>query len=96
MTDRMKYSLVTTKRFKKDYKRAIKRGLDVSELDSVLKVLLDGEVLDARHNDHALTGEYDGFRECHIRPDWLLVYAIYDDELILVASRTGTHSDLFD
>ncbi len=92
----MRMTLVPTSQFKKDYKRVKKRGYDMAELHGVLEKLLRGEVLDARSRDHALTGNYAGFRECHIRPDWLLVYAVNDDELILVASRTGTHSDLFD
>lgn len=91
----MALRLVPTSQFKKDYKRAKKRGMDMSELQTVLDKLCAEEPLEERHRDHALSGNYIGFRECHVRPDWLLVYAIDQDKLILTASRTGTHSDLF-
>ncbi len=87
--------LVTTTQFRKDLKLARKRGYDMSKLDSVLQALLREEALDDKHRDHALTGNYIGFRECHIEPDWLLIYAVDQGQLILTASRTGTHSDLF-
>ena len=92
----MKLTLVPTSQFKKDYKRIKKRGYDMRDLQEVLDTLLAGDQLSQRHRDHALTGDYKGFRECHIRPDWLLVYAIDSEKLILTASRTGSHSDLFD
>lgn len=92
----MALELVFTSQFKKDYKKAKKRGLDLSELQIVLDRLCAEEPLDERYRDHALAGNYVGFRECHVRPDWLLIYAIDKGELILTASRTGTHSDLFD
>jgi len=88
-------TLETTGKFRKDYKLAKKRGLDLSLLETVIDTLLEGKVLDEKYRDHALTGNYIGFRECHIQSDWLLIYRIEHDELILVASRTGTHSDLF-
>ena len=88
--------LVTTTTFRKDYKRIKKRGYDLSLLENVLDALLRGETLDQKYKDHALTGNYIGFRECHIQSDWLLIYTISATELILTASRTGTHSDLFD
>ena len=88
--------LVTTTKFRKDYKRIKKRGYDLSLLENVLDTLLREETLDQKYRDHALTGNYIGFRECHIQSDWLLIYAINASELILTASRTGTHSDLFD
>ena len=88
--------LVTTTKFRKDYKRIKKRGYDLSLLESVLDTLLREETLDQKYRDHALAGNYIGFRECHIQSDWLLIYAISESELILTASRTGTHSDLFD
>jgi len=88
-------TLETTGKFRKDYKLAKKRGLDLSLLETVIDTLLEGKVLDEKYRDHALTGNYIGFRECHIQSDWLLIYRIEYDELILVASRTGTHSDLF-
>ena len=87
--------LVTTSKFRKDLKRLRKRGLDLAELDRVITSLCNEEQLDERYHDHALTGNFNGFRECHISPDWLLIYAIDHKELILVASRTGSHSDLF-
>lgn len=92
----MALELVPTSRFKKDVKRIKKRGADMSELRAVLDKLCAEEELEAKYRDHALLGEYAGFRECHIRPDWLLIYAIDKGRLILTASRTGTHSDLFD
>ena len=91
----MSLRLVPTAQFKKDYKRAKKRGRDMAELQAVLDRLCAEEPLEERHRDHALSGNYVGFRECHVRPDWLLVYAVDKESLILVASRTGTHSDLF-
>ena len=92
----MSLKLVATSQFKKDYKKAKKHGFDLSELQAILDKLCAEEQLGERHRDHALTGNYFGFRECHIRPDWLLIYAIDSGKLILTASRTGTHSDLFD
>ena len=90
----MKYELVTTTRFRKDVKRLKKQGLPMAELAFVLDQLLSGKELETPYRDHALTGDYIGFRECHIRPDWLLIYLISEKELILTASRTGSHSDL--
>lgn len=92
----MALRLVPTSQFTKDYKKAKRRGLDMGELQAVLDKLCAEIPLEERHHDHALAGKYRGFRECHIRPDWLLVYAIDLGRLILTASRTGTHSDLFD
>ncbi|HEL1541407.1 TPA: type II toxin-antitoxin system YafQ family toxin [Streptococcus suis] len=88
-------TLVTTNQFRKDLKRIKKRGLSLSKLEAVLETLLKEKTLDQRYRDHALVGNYIGFRECHIEPDWLLVYAIDKGQLILTASRTGSHSDLF-
>lgn len=87
--------LVVTNQFKKDLKRIRKQGKDLNHLQNVLQMLLDGIILDAKYRDHALTGNYVGFRECHIEPDWLLIYMINHDALILTASRTGSHSELF-
>ena len=81
--------------FKKDYKRIVKRGYDIALLENVIRMIADGETLPAKYRDHTLTGNYSGFRECHITPDWLLIYEVRESELILVLSRTGTHSDLF-
>lgn len=87
--------LVTTGQFRKDYKRVKKRGYDMNRLEEVIEFLLNEQPLDERYRDHGLVGNYVGFRECHILPDWLLIYAIDKEQLILTASRTGTHSDLF-
>ena len=87
--------LVTTTQFRKDYKRIRKRGYDTDLLKQVLDRLISEESLDLRYRDHSLSGNYSGFRECHIQPDWLLIYRIDNDQLILTALRTGTHSDLF-
>lgn len=90
-----KYTLQITSQFKKDLKLAKKRNLDLSLLENVVDTLLRGEPLEPKFCDHNLTGNYTGFRECHIKPDWLLIYSVNDNKLILTASRTGTHSDLF-
>lgn len=89
-----KYTFKTTSQFRKDLKKIKKQNLDMSLLNSVISTLLDGKPLDKKYCDHALKGNYIGFRECHIRPDWLLIYCIDDGELLLTASRTGSHSDL--
>lgn len=81
--------------FKKDYKRIVKRGYDIALLENVITLLAEQKTLPEKYRDHALSGNYAGFRECHITPDWLLVYEIRDRELVLILSRTGTHSDLF-
>ena len=83
-----------TKQFKKDYKQAIKRKLDIELLDNVIRKLAAGIELDEKHRDHAMTGNWTGHRECHILPNWLLIYKTDDDVLILTLSRTGSHSDL--
>lgn len=82
-------------KFKKDYKLAIKRGYNPKLLEKIVEKLANQEVLPEKNKDHNLSGNYAGFRECHITPDWLLIYQIQEKELILVLSRTGTHSDLF-
>ena len=87
--------IVMSNRFKRDLKLATRRGYDLDLLDSVVTKLANGETLPERFKDHHLTGQYSGFRECHIEPDWLLVYRIEESELILFLFRTGTHSDLF-
>lgn len=79
----------------KDYKLALKRHMDIELLDNIIRSLSRGETLPEKNKDHALTGDWVGHRECHIQPDWLLVYRIEDDVLVLTLSRTGTHSDLF-
>lgn len=88
-------TLHPTSQYKKDRKRAIKRGLPMIQLDAVIEQLQEEKVLNPKYQDHALSGDYEGFRECHIQPDWLFIYAKGNDKLVLVAARTGTHSDLF-
>lgn len=84
-----------TSKFKKDYKKVKKRGYSTKELEKVLKFLSNGQSLPATYKDHCLSGGYSGCRECHIMPDWLLIYKFKNNNLILVLCRTGTHSDLF-
>lgn len=91
----MKYSIFMTSRFKKDLKLAQKRKYPLEYLHAIITQLANGETLPQKYKDHALIGEYTNYRECHITPDWLLIYTIQEEELILVLSRTGTHSDLF-
>lgn len=81
--------------FKRDYKRIKKRGYDLRLLEDVIALLAQEQELPSAYRDHALTGDYSGCRECHIAPDWLLVYEVLQDELLLYLTRTGTHSDLF-
>jgi mRNA interferase YafQ len=91
----MKYEIDRTSKFKQDYRRIVKRGYDISLLERVVRILASGCALSEEYKDHALKGAYIGKRECHITPDWLLVYKLEDDILVLVLSRTGTHNDLF-
>lgn len=91
----MKYELLRTTQFKKDYKLAVKRGCDIKKLMTVVTLLANGEQLPPEYRDHSLTGNYSGYRECHMQPDWLLVYKVVEQQLILTLYRTGTHSDLF-
>lgn len=90
-----KYIVKTTTQFKKDFKLAKKRGLKMELLREVITVLAMGEALPEKNKDHALTGNWIGHRECHILPDWLLVYRLEDEVLVLTLTRTGRHSDLF-
>ncbi len=90
-----KYSLVLSGVFKRDLKLAVKRKYDISKLEEVVELLLAGESLPEKYLDHKLTGNWAGHRECHIEPDWLLVYYLENDLLTLTLTRTGTHSDLF-
>ena len=89
------YDIVWSSQFKKDYKRSIKRNLDINLLDDIIRKLSYGETLPEENRDHPLSGNWTGFRECHIQPDWLLIYRFDDDVLVLTLTRTGTHSDLF-
>ncbi len=90
-----KYTVKPTSQFKKDYKLAMKRGLDISLLEDIIAKLALGESLPEKNRDHALNGNWNGYRECHILPDWLLIYKLEDNVLILTLARTGTHSNLF-
>ena len=91
----MSYVIIRTAQFRKDFKQMVKRGKDKQKLEEVLHILADGGELPAEKRDHALSGNYAGFRECHIEPDWLLIYEYSDNDLIIYLTRTGTHSDLF-
>lgn len=88
--------VVLSNRFKKDLKLAAKRGFDLAELEAVVNRLAAQQPLPDKNRDHTLTGDYIGFRECHIRPDWLLVYRVDGEDLVLFLFRTGSHTDLFD
>lgn len=88
-------NIVPSNRFRKDVKLAIKRGYRMELLERVVDQIAAGKKLDEKHKDHLLTGDYGGFRECHITPDWLVIYQIRGEDLLLFLSRTGTHSDLF-
>ncbi len=90
-----KYIVKPTTQFKKDFKPAMKRSMKIELLEEVIAMLAMGETLPDKHKDHALTGNWVGHRECHILPDWLLIYRIEDEVLVLTLARTGTHSDLF-
>ena len=89
------FKVVLSNRFKKDLKYAQKRGLNLDLLRMVVNTLASGKKLDKKYHDHELTGDYVGFRECHVQPDWLLMYRIEQEELELFLFRTGSHSDLF-
>lgn len=91
----MRYKIKPSNRFKKDVRLSQKRGYSLQLLNEVIEKLANGEKLDEKYKDHTLVGGYKGFRECHITPDWLLVYQVIENELILFLARTGTHSDLF-
>lgn len=90
-----KYIVKPITQFKKDFKLAMKRSMKIELLEEVIAMLAMGETLPDKHKDHALTGNWVGHRECHILPDWLLIYRIEDEVLVLTLARTGTHSDLF-
>ena len=91
----MKYTVQFTAKFKKNYRKMQKRGLKKENLEKVVVKLQNGEKLEEKYRDHILKGSYNGYHECHIQPDWLLIYAIKEDILILTLVDTGTHSDLF-
>lgn len=87
--------IVASKQFRKDLKLAMRRGLDISSLQNVVDAISRRQVLDSKYNDHELSGYFKGYRECHVEPDWLLIYRVDDKVLKLFLLRTGTHSDLF-
>ncbi len=91
----MTYNLKPTTQFKKDLKLCKKRGLNIDLLTEVLKLLEEGKNPPEKYNDHPLSGSFTGCRECHIQPDWLLIYEISGNDMIIYLTRTGTHSDLF-
>lgn len=81
--------------FKRDFKRVVKRGYNIKLMETVIELLANEQPLPPQYKDHSLSGDYTDCRECHITPDWLLIYRIHNNELILSLTRTGTHSDLF-
>lgn len=91
----MKYTIQTTNRFKRDLKLVQSRGYKIDLLMGIINRLISGGQLDGKNKDHDLHGNWEGYRECHIQPDWLLIYKVDNNELILWMTRTGTHSDLF-
>ena len=91
----MKYEVKFTNQFKKDLKLAKKQHKNTDTLLEVIDILANGGVLEAKYQDHSLSGTYSGTRECHIEPDWLLVYEIKNDVLVLMLYRLGTHAELF-
>ncbi len=91
----MTYNIKPTSQFKKDLKTIQKRGYNLGLLTEIIQLLADGQKLPEKNRDHSLSGNFAGCRECHITPDWLLIYELSDNDLILYLTRTGTHSDLF-
>ena len=91
----MKYAVRQTTKFRKELKKMLRRGADRSKLSAVVKMLAQGKTLPPQYRDHALTGDMADTRDCHITPDWLLLYRIENDVLVLTLTRTGTHADLF-
>lgn len=89
------YEIQVTNKFKKDLKTAIKRGYSIETLNNVVDTLANGQPLPEKNKDHSLSGNWSNYRECHIAPDWLLIYKVENDILVLTLVRTGTHSDLF-
>ena len=87
--------LKQTSQFKRDLRRMVKRGAKMELLDEVIVILREKKPLPAKYEDHPLTGNWSGYRDCHIQPDWLLIYRIDNDALILTATRTGTHNEIF-
>lgn len=90
----MKYDIKMSSKFKKDLRAAKKSGHDLNELDKIVKMLAEGKKLPPKNRDHDLHGKFEGARECHIEPDWLLIYQYNNNELILYLISTGSHSNL--
>lgn len=90
------FRFITTNRFEKEYKLMQKRGKDMNKLDTVMLKLIHGETLDKRYKDHTLKGNFKDRRECHIEPDWLLVYKLSIQEKMIIFERTGSHADIFE
>ena len=90
-----KYKIQLSGRFKKSYKRCMKRGLDASLFEEVVSLLSEGKELPLKYKNPPLHGDYEGWMDCHIQPDWLLIWKYKNDELLLCLLATGTHSDLF-
>lgn len=91
----MRYGVKFTNQFKKDLKLSKKQGKNLEKLYAVIEKLANGEQLEAKYRDHELIGNYKGCRECHIEPDWLLVYEVINETLVLMLNRLGSHSELF-
>ncbi|MDO4561432.1 MAG: type II toxin-antitoxin system YafQ family toxin [bacterium] len=90
-----KYDVIWTKQFKKDYKAAKRQRKDITPLLGVIEKLANDTPLPPRHKDHALSGDWKGYRECHISPDWLLIYILEGDVLVLTLYRAGSHAEIF-
>ena len=91
----MKYEIRFSSQFKKDLKLAKKQNRNINKLYEVIYLLADGKKLDEKYRDHALGGNFKGTRECHIEPDWILIYEIFETVLVLMLNRIGSHSDIF-
>lgn len=91
----MKYKIIPTSKFQKDLRRIQKRGYDMSLITNVIKIIASGEEIPSKYREHKLSGNYSSCRECHITPDWLMIYELVEDDLLLYLTRTRTHSDLF-
>lgn len=91
----MKYEVKFTNQFKRDLKLAKKQGKDIDKLFAVISAIAEGGKLEPKYRDHCLSGDYAGCRECHVEPDWLLIYEVTDNVLVLMVYRVGTHSELF-
>ena len=90
----MKYRIIQTTRYKKELKKMLRRGKDIRKIGAVVRMLANGETLPSQYRDHALTGDLAGLRDCHVENDWVLLYSIENDVLVLTLTRTGTHADL--